>query len=201
MSGKTYGPGVVTDIRLQTRNLVNDVMPNEKQQKVIRGVSVTFYSTENQENSWEYWQNVIDEALEPFANTGMLRRMKHISIGGKGAPTGEAVGMYNSGHVMLDNDTSTFPSGVVLEDSPEFVLTHELIHHVHLTLNDFDDTYGSLSEREETLLSRAVSLYSKKNKAEAVAEIGAGILHGYSFEDFVHEIYAKYDGPQFVYEV
>lgn len=145
------------------------------------------------------WKDVIDRLLPLFDDARWLDGFQKIIIS-DGAVDG-GVGKYMmNGSIYLENDVSMRGiSASVIDDSPESTLAHEMVHHAHLTLNDYNG--GNKRLNNEMLIKNAVSYYAGTNINESIAEIGAGIIHGHDFPDWVHEHYADHDGPEGVYEI
>lgn len=144
------------------------------------------------------WKETLEEWLPKYYEVGWLDGLNKIHIG-EGVPGGDAVGRYfDHGTIKLENEIMG-DLLVVLGGRRETVLTHEIIHHAHVTLNDFEGSRKA--PNKEALLKEQVSYYAGTNVGEAIAEIGTGIAHGHDFEPWVHDYYARKEGPQGVYDI
>jgi hypothetical protein len=165
----------------------------------ICGVKIRFKPSERHDStSWNDWRDTLEEWLPKFKQAGWLDGLIKIRIADDAA-RGDAVGQYfNSGEIALENNIDLgVMSGNVLECSPEFVFTHEMIHHAHMNLNGKSNSHQNFDQSD---IRSQVSWYAGMDNLEAVAEIGAGIIHGYEFPDRIHEFYEEDDGPMAVYD-
>lgn len=165
----------------------------------INGVDIWFKPEPNGVSASE-WKDVLDKWLPKFQEVGWLDGLYRINIG-KDIVSGEAVGQYmDSGVIYLENDVSIVGLGSsVVSDTSKHVLTHEIIHHAHRNIHDVVNTHKIPSNRQK--IRNEVSYYAGKCTGETVAEIGTGIVHGEEFDEWVHDEYDKYGGPQEVYEI
>jgi len=149
------------------------------------------------------WKRTLEEWLPEYEAAGWLEGLHKIRIGPEAAhkKKSKAVGRYNhSGSIDLNNDISLGAfSGLVHDGTREAVLTHEVIHHAHLTLNGYEGS--KKASNKEAMLKQDVSWYAGKNTGEAIAEIGTGIVHGQNFPSWVHEYYEEKDGPMEAYDI
>jgi len=149
--------------------------------------------------TWSEWKEELRPLLQSYDSVGWLDDFNKIIIGDMSNVT--AVGEYTSRNrtIQLDHklDTSWY-GDKVLDTTLEHVVTHEMIHHAHITRNGFDKPNAYFNE---SLIKDEVSYYGEKNVYEAVAEIGSGIVHGHEFCEKVHEFYDMWDGPQEVYDL
>lgn len=149
--------------------------------------------------SAEEWRDVLEEWLPRYEKVGWLNGLNGIYIG-NGVAEGDATARYNHrGSIDLENSFDIPPSYLAHSGAKESVLTHEMIHHAHITLNGFEKHFKP-SERAE-LLKTEVSWYAGKDIGESVAEIGTGIVFGEEYPDWVHKYYDNRRGPQEVYEI
>lgn len=166
----------------------------------ICGVTVCFQPVPGGVGANE-WKETLDEWLPKYDEVGWLDGIHKIYIDEGAADNGDgAVGRYNDdGIIQLDNEMDGDVHIFAHSGSREAVLTHEMIHHAHLSLNGYEG--GSRASEREDEIKQDVSWYAGTNIKESIAEIGAGIVHDSDFPDWVHEYYEKHDGPQEVYEI
>lgn len=148
----------------------------------------------------ETWKQIFETWLPQYEQVGWLHDLNGIYVG-DGIISGSAVGRYNhTGSIDLEkNMPIENPQWFSHGGSIEGVLNHEMIHHAHIGLNGFDDMRQQ--SENAVLLTEDVSEYAGLSICESVAEIGAGIISGKEYPDWVHEHYKEHDGPLGVYEV
>lgn len=183
---------------MSIKNFKDWVTPNSPERHEINGISIYFRPVDGGV-SWSEWQSTFEKLLPKFEQVGWLEGLNSIQISDNIVPD-DAVGEYNirpnCGSIDLENDTDLNEMDfAVFENSREHVLTHEVLHHVHMFIrgNDYDDCL--LTEEEKDYIQWKVGYYASINTHEAVAEIGAALFRGAEFSDEVIDIYDKYDGP------
>lgn len=165
----------------------------------ICGVKI-YFKPEPTGVSWSDWRGTLEEWLPQYDEHGLLDELRVIIIG-DGMVSGDALGQYNHNcSIDLENDVGLGKfSGLVNDGSREAVLTHEVIHHAHLTLNGYENSRRT--SNKQAMLKNDVSWYAGTNVGEAIAEIGTGIVHGEEFPEWVHDYYRAKDGPMEAYDI
>lgn len=167
----------------------------------MSGVDVRFKPSSQPDSvSWYEWKRTLEDLLPRFKMAGWLDGFTRINIQ-HGLVRGHAVGQYfmSDGSINLENNLDMgWGNRRVLDHSREHILTHEMVHHAHMYVNDFG---SQRREFDEDFIKREVSYYAGSNILEAIAEIGAGIVHGHEFPQEIHDFYEQHDGPQEVYEL
>lgn len=145
------------------------------------------------------WRETLEEWLPKFEQAGWLTNFHKISIGEDTVRGG--VGRYmDTGAIYLENSVDLGAGkAMTLGDSREYILTHEMVHHAHINLNGYSG--GRRASGNTAMLKEDVSWYAGTNINESIAEIGAGIIHGEGFPDWVYEYYEAKDGPQEAYDI
>lgn len=168
----------------------------------ICGVKVQFKPVPNGVSA-STWRDVLEKWLPKYEEVGWLDGLHKIRIGPNAAKrqNENAVGRYNhGGSIDLNNDIDLGAfAGLVHDGDREAVLTHEVIHHAHLSINGYENSRRS--SNKEAMLKQDVSWYAGSNVGEAIAEIGTGIVHGEEFPSWVHEYYEEKRGPMEAYEI
>lgn len=165
----------------------------------ICGVPVVF-KPETGGISAKQWKSVLDEWIPRFESVGWLDGMEKILIG-KDEPRGTGVGEYTTnGYILLANDIrKNMLHGTIFEISEGYVFTHEMLHHAHRMNDGFSKTDTPVPNVNK--MRRDVSYYAGESQREAIAEIGAGIIHGYSIPNWAHDYYSEHHGPMEVYDI
>jgi len=167
----------------------------------ICGVKVQFNPVPNGVSATT-WKDTLEEWLPKYEEVGWLEGLHKIRIGPEAAHRKrEAVGRYNhDGSIDLNNDIDLGIAMTLVHDgSRESVLTHEVIHHAHLTLNGYEDS--KKKPNNSRMLKEEVSYYAGSDVGEAIAEIGTGLVRGKNFPSWVHEYYEEKDGPMEAYGI
>jgi hypothetical protein len=146
---------------------------------------------------WESW---LDEELQRYEKYGMLDGLEKIrmksskSLGGMYTPDDCCIMMNSNLHLYqyLGNTVSNDRSDTLL---------HELIHHVHMTQNDFEIGHRAVPSHIEEDVRNHVSEYATSSIYELVAETGVAIVNGEELPAEIHDIYESYYGPEVVYEL
>jgi len=146
------------------------------------------------------WKDVLDEWLPRFDRVGWLNEFQKIIIG-EDEPRDDAVGEYkNNGFILLENNIrEKMIEGVTFGERPGCILTHEMVHHAHRINGGFETADRDLLAPRK--MRSGVSYYAGESSREAIAEIGAGIIHGYEIPDWAHEYYEEHDGPMEAYDI
>jgi len=146
------------------------------------------------------WKDTLDEWLPHFQKAGWLDYFQKIIIG-ENEPRDSAVGEYkNTGYILLENNVRRkMLDGVTFDNSREYIFTHEMVHHAHRINGGFGPKDEPLTDVKK--MRSGVSFYAGESRREAVAEIGAGIIHGYEMAGWAHEYYEENDGPMEVYDI
>lgn len=167
----------------------------------INGVDVRFKPSSQPDSvSWYEWKRTLEDLLPRFEMAGWLDGFTRINIQ-HGLVRGDAVGQYfmSDGSINLENNLDMgWGNRRVLDHSREHIVTHEMVHHAHMSVNDFG---SQRREFDEEFIKTEVSWYAGSDILEAIAEIGAGIAHGHEFPEEIHDFYEEHDGPQEVYEL
>jgi len=149
------------------------------------------------------WKRTLDEWLPRYDEVGWLDGLHKIIIGPEAAHSKarRGVGRYDhDGSIYLNNDISLGAKSCrVYQNTRDALLTHEVVHHAHLTINGYENS--NKSPEKEDMLKETVSWYAGKNVGESIAEIGTGIVHGADFPERVHEYYSDKDGPMGAYDI
>lgn len=167
----------------------------------IRGVQIRFKPSSQQDSvSWYDWKETLHEMIPRYDEAGWLEGFTKINIQ-HDLVRRDAVGQYfmSDGSINLENNLDMgWGNSRVLGHSQKHILTHEMVHHAHMYVNDFGDRDVDF---DKDFIRREVSYYAGSNILEAIAEIGAGIALGHEFPQEIHDFYEEHDGPQEVYEL
>lgn len=168
--------------------------------KTVHGVTV-YFKPDPDGVSWNHWEDILNTWFPQFEDIGWLDDFNAIIIGNNVVENDTNVATYNKGATIdIERDISKegYQWWCTAGESDEYVLLHEFVHHAHMELNGYEPRVDT--DRSEAL-REAVSTYAGHSVNEAIAEIGAGILLGEEFPEWVHEYYEEHDGPMGVYKL
>lgn len=148
--------------------------------------------------SADRWRSVLEAWLPEYDSVGWLEDFNTIQIT-EDCIDGDGVARCNlNGTIDLENDPVVPWSGdMFVNDSIAGILTHEFIHHAHLTINGAD--YTGRTPRNQGKLRNEVSFYAGKDVGEAVAEIGSAIVFDEPIPDWATDYYDEKGGHEGVY--
>lgn len=175
---------------------------NSPEYWTIEGVEVMFKESYGamEEDDWKY---LLDKSLPVYGRHGWLEGFEKIVIGDNviGGDNEDAVAQYVGGAIYI-NSNRYLPEQTdeVVGSKWPVILTHEFIHHAHLMIEDFPVHRHTLSSETANMLEAEVSEYATESVKEAIAEIGAGTMHGKEYSDEVYNFYEEHNGPTEVYD-
>lgn len=164
----------------------------------ISGVPARYSGTQE---LWSAWNTDLNTVIPVIHDIGWTERLSEISI--SDYRRGSA-GYYNvdkrtvsikcvpENHIDRDLVVSATRVGALL---------HELVHHAHITLNEYDVKMGYYSDVVAKGVVDGISYCASQNQLEFVAETGVAIALGRDVPESLEKKYEDHNGPMGVYEI
>lgn len=157
----------------------------------ICGIQVYFKPT-GDGASGEEWKELLEQWMPIYRHAGWLTGLEAIRIR-DGVAGFDSVGAYEVLRPEIHLEKEYLHAG-------HQILTHEMIHHAHITLEGWDIP-AEVPPSDRRRVRWHVSGDARVDLHESIAEIGTRIVYGDTLPDYVHRYYERHGGPPEVYDV